>query len=73
VGIGVLYADDAVLVSGAPGGGSKSCSCDHMVTRDVEPDALVLGFRVNAIPRGAPVKIRPSFCTRGRTRNFRMY
>jgi len=52
----VLYADDVALVSGAPGGVSKSYPCDHVVTRDVEPDAFVLGFRVIAIPRGAPVK-----------------
>ena len=54
----VLYADDAALVSGAPGGGNKSYECDHMVTGD----AFVLGFRVIAIPRGAPVEIRLPFC-----------
>jgi hypothetical protein len=64
----VFYADDAALVSGAPGGGSKSSLCDHVVTRGAEPGAFVLGFRVISIPRGAPVKIRPSFCTRERTR-----
>ena len=39
-------------------------------TQDVEPDAFVLGFTVTAIPRGAPVKIRPSFCTHERVREI---
>jgi len=65
-----VYADDAALVSGAQGGGNKSYACDHVVTRGDEPDAFVLGFRVTAIPRGAPVKIRPSICTHERTRKI---
>jgi len=66
----VLYADVVALVSGAPGDGSKSYASDHVVTRGAETDAFVPCFRVTGIPRGEPVKIRPSFCTHERPRKL---
>jgi hypothetical protein len=66
----VLYADVVALVSGATGDGSKSYACDYVVTRGAETDAFMLGFGVTGIPRGEPVKIRPSFCTHERSRKL---
>jgi hypothetical protein len=70
----VLYADDAALFSGAPGGVSKSNSCKHMVTLD-DPNRMLLFLVLGSLPfpaEGLLKSVRPSVRVK-ELENFRNY